>query len=587
MDVYFFSFAVMEKYRIMTFFAHYMFRNESTLPKKETRILMTSSDRIFLNTPIFKKVFIIPVLFLFQFSFALKPTIHDIDKRLKEVYESNFTQSMSVDNALEIATECYRDSKSIGYENGVRRSGLYASLLYTNKKDYENSIKISNEIEDLMGKTADHRNLSEYYKNRALNYSYLGLFNESYKDYQKAVKAAEKIDDSDIRYYMVSALYLDIAGYYEKIPKQAKDSVLHYMVKALQAGERIKKNGSFAKTGERNEWVINLNYFLGSYYLENDPAKMILARNYFTKAKELYENSTTKMMLANEITFLSHLCKFYYMDHNYNAAVKYGLASLELQKRQSVPAARKIAYENIAKAYLQMGEQKEYQNYIDRYIALNDSIGRAEKNKTSATIEKIISKKDKDSIKKNSRVLYINIAITILILMLILLIWERRNKKMHSDYLSIIEKIKNEKALSEKVPIRITNSFQIPDETSQRILLKLEKFEKNLGFLKKDLTLSYLSNQFRTNPKTLSVVIKDCRDKAYNNYINGLKINYIIQKLYEDRFYREFKIDYLAEECGYSSSKVFVIAFKRETGVTPSYYIANLKKDQGVVKFER
>lgn len=43
--------------------------------------------------------------------------------------------------------------------------------------------------------------------------------------------------------------------------------------------------------------------------------------------------------------------------------------------------------------------------------------------------------------------------------------------------------------------------------------------------------------------------------------------------------YREFKINYLAEECGFSSSKVFLAAFKKTTGVTPSYYITNLKKD--------
>jgi len=533
----------------------------------------------FLKTFLVKNILIF-FLFFFQFSWASKPTPQGIDKKLKEVYNANYSQKINADAAIKMMVQCYNDSKSISYENGIRKSGLYASLLYSNKKDYENSIKISNEIKDLMEKTTDYRSLAEYYKSRALNYSYLGLFRESYKEYRKAINAAQKISDNDIKYYMISVLNLDIASYHEKTQKPVQDSIEYYMVKALQAGEMIKTNGSLAKTGERNEWVINLNYSLGSYYLENDSVKMDLARIYFTKAKKLYENSTSKMMLANEITFLAHLCKFYYKNQNYNEAIKYGLRSLELQKKEPVPTAKKIVYENIAQSYLQIGKQKEYQDYIDKYIALNDSINDLEKVKASTTIENFISKKDQDNNKKNSFVFYTNVLITVIIVLIILFIWKQKNKKIHNNYLSLIERIKqDENKIPKPASIKNINSFNIPEETYQKILFKMEKFEKSLGFLKKDITLSYLSNQFKTNPKSLSLVIKMNKDKTFNNYINGLKISYITQKLYEDRLYREFKINYLSEECGYSSSKVFVTAFKKETGVTPSYYITNLKID--------
>lgn len=106
----------------------------------------------------------------------------------------------------------------------------------------------------------------------------------------------------------------------------------------------------------------------------------------------------------------------------------------------------------------------------------------------------------------------------------------------------------------------------------------MEKFENSKNFLKKDLTLTSLSNSFNTNPKYLSEVIKAHRLKSFNGYINSLRINYITNKLYEDHIYREYKISYLSEECGYSSSQVFVIAFKKENKVTPSFYISQLKK---------
>ncbi|AZA77307.1 AraC family transcriptional regulator [Chryseobacterium sp. G0186] len=67
-------------------------------------------------------------------------------------------------------------------------------------------------------------------------------------------------------------------------------------------------------------------------------------------------------------------------------------------------------------------------------------------------------------------------------------------------------------------------------------------------------------------------------NKSFNNYLNGLRINYITAKLYDTPIFREYKISYLAETCGFSSREVFAVIFKKETGVSPSYFINQLKK---------
>ncbi|UHO40750.1 helix-turn-helix transcriptional regulator [Chryseobacterium capnotolerans] len=86
-----------------------------------------------------------------------------------------------------------------------------------------------------------------------------------------------------------------------------------------------------------------------------------------------------------------------------------------------------------------------------------------------------------------------------------------------------------------------------------------------------------MANHLNTNPKYLSEVIKGYRNHNFTSYINELRINYIIRKLYENPIYREYKITYLAEECGYTTPRVFVNAFKKETGFTPSYFVEQLK----------
>lgn len=120
-------------------------------------------------------------------------------------------------------------------------------------------------------------------------------------------------------------------------------------------------------------------------------------------------------------------------------------------------------------------------------------------------------------------------------------------------------------------------SVTISEETSNAILKKIIKFENSEKFLRKDINLTWLSSHLNTNTKYLSEVIKIHRDKNFNSYINGLRISYITKKLYEDSVYREYKISYLSEECGYASPQVFVIAFKKETDVTPSCFIERLK----------
>ena len=101
-------------------------------------------------------------------------------------------------------------------------------------------------------------------------------------------------------------------------------------------------------------------------------------------------------------------------------------------------------------------------------------------------------------------------------------------------------------------------------------------------FLKPEISLTWLSNYLDTNPKYLSQIIRDYKNNNFNGYINTLRIDYITKKLHKTSSYREYKISYLAKECGFSSVQVFVIAFKKETGITPSYFIDHLKKNKEI-----
>ncbi|OMP13926.1 hypothetical protein COLO4_00608, partial [Corchorus olitorius] len=171
---------------------------------------------------------------------------------------------------------------------------------------------------------------------------------------------------------------------------------------------------------------------------------------------------------------------------------------------------------------------------------------------------------------------------------------EKKNKALRRKYEQMMVNLKNGAvALPEEVQEEsnendteteseqeLTSKNTISADTVARILKKLATFEKSEKYLKKDLTISSLAGQLNTNTKYLSEVIKNNTSQNFNHYINNLRINYIVHKLYNEPKYREYKISYLAEECGFASSQVFVIAFKKINGLTPSYFIQSLKEDK-------
>uniref|UniRef100_UPI0021BAAFB5 helix-turn-helix domain-containing protein n=1 Tax=Streptococcus mitis TaxID=28037 RepID=UPI0021BAAFB5 len=79
----------------------------------------------------------------------------------------------------------------------------------------------------------------------------------------------------------------------------------------------------------------------------------------------------------------------------------------------------------------------------------------------------------------------------------------------------------------------------------------LKRFENSKRFNNKDISLSVLAGQFDTNTKYLSEVINSHYNMNFNTYINRLRINYIVEKLKTDPNFMNYKISYLAENCGF------------------------------------
>lgn len=78
---------------------------------------------------------------------------------------------------------------------------------------------------------------------------------------------------------------------------------------------------------------------------------------------------------------------------------------------------------------------------------------------------------------------------------------------------------------------KINSKIDISKAKKKSILEQLEAFEKEKKYLDKNLSLDAIAAAFETNSKYLSQIIKQERKKKFPQYINDLRINWLIESL--------------------------------------------------------
>ncbi|CAM3551927.1 AraC family transcriptional regulator [Elizabethkingia occulta] len=121
-------------------------------------------------------------------------------------------------------------------------------------------------------------------------------------------------------------------------------------------------------------------------------------------------------------------------------------------------------------------------------------------------------------------------------------------------------------------------STLISEAKESELLEKLNQFETGTDFMAKNFTLSNLASILDTNTKYVHYLLKAHRNKNFNDYINGLKIKYIVHCLCKEPKFQNYKISYLADIGGFSSQSRFAYIFKKEVGLSPSEFIRTLKR---------
>lgn len=492
-----------------------------------------------------------------------------------KLYNKTYLETARKDfkKAVYIADSLYKISETPTLR---AKSLMLSANLYRDARDLKKALLYAEKAETIIENTDDLNWRARISLFLAGQYRGVQLYSQSKKYAQKTLETGKMIKDTLIA-HKIQGLILQEMAYYEMDQKKFKRSNLYIQQSQLHFNNVIKEKDFFTAD---NEQMLGSNY----YNLKNIKASLYHYNKALNLVKDIPENEVTGYIyigLANNYIEKKDLSK---AKQYLELAKKLSEKAENLELKKEVYSAEKQYYlqtENIEK--LKVVDQKK--DTIDKKI---ESKTRQFIDESYTNLDnKIVSAEQKSS-QKNYLIF---IAGFLVILILVLYIRSKIQQRKKIEKFKEILRRSNEKSKPavplivkevkiEEIPIE-NNEVQVlmTSETEEKLLARLNKFEKSTLFNNKNISLPFLAGRFETNTKYLSYIINTHKEKDFNNYINELRINYIIEKLRNDPQYRNYKMASLADEVGISSHSKFSKVFKKVTSLSPSLFIKYLQEE--------
>lgn len=245
-----------------------------------------------------------------------------------------------------------------------------------------------------------------------------------------------------------------------------------------------------------------------------------------------------------------------------------------------------MAYNIMTQCYSEKNDNKNAYLYAQKSLELIQSIGGI-KNKSlnflhnyDLNLIKVESNKIIAS-KNYFKIFLFGILIILASVVYSFYYYYKVQKEKYYRFLKIIQNLKESKA-STNNNLKIDKTEVQPkqiidDELIEKIALGLKKIEQKETFLDPNFRLAFVAKKLNTNTAYLSQYFNQIMQKTFSDYTQELRIQYVLQKLIDAPYFRKYTLQAIAEEVGYKDANTFVRVFKKQTGLSPNYYIEKLE----------
>ncbi len=493
------------------------------------------------------------------------------------LYTKTYLETSQTDfpTALHIADSLYTISKTPLLE---AQSLMLTASLYQQVGETTKAIEYGLKAENIIKSTNHLDWKTRIYGFLATQYRIAQLLTPAREYIEKAMNIAEKISDPQLA-NAAKGLIMQEKAYYKMEQKQYKEAIT-YIQRSKKYLEDTKQIQFFAIM--ENEQLLGLvNYLLGDE--ENA-----------LKHYEIALNLTTNIP-KNHITALIHngFANIYLNRNDLSKAAKHLNMAQGIADLSHYLHLKKEVNETAYRYYSSINDISKIRAIKKAQDSIITTIYRQSADFLNSSYTTLGREKDDMFQKSKDKLIFIFIGILIVLPMTRYFFLSPSNQKLSSPHIQqaktddVINKdntqaIPNERNLSSSDKDPESESCSSPlmlEQTLNKILNRLEEFENKQLYIKRDVSLSYLATYCDTNAKYLSVVINSYKKKDFFNYINELRINYIIEKLTNNSYYRRLKVAALAREAGFSSQSKFALNFKKVTSVSPSEFIKSLMEE--------
>ena len=519
-----------------------------------------------------KRIIFLFVLLLSVFSYS-----QDIEAYNKIYYKTYVETSQTDFNA---ATKVADSLFSVAETPLLKtRSLMLSASLYKQSGDVKKSIEYALRSGEIIQETDNYNWQSKVYGFLATEYRRLKLYDNSKRYMEKAFEVSKKIKEPKAA-NNVKGLMKQEKAYYEIEQKNYKKAIAD-INEAQKYFELAEANLDFFTAN--NQQLLGLSNF---------------KLNDFNKALRHYNSalSFSKDDLEGFLAGIIYngLTQVYLEQNDLKNAKKYLTLAEQISKKTPYLELKKETNTTSQKYYAATDDLK---NLVDVNKKQDSVVEKINTHSTAFINHSFTSMEKENKImedKSSEKTLILWVAVLfIIIISIYFLIYRRKNRKSLENFREIIKNIelkaKRESELELERENTRTHNFQdgkavsslgMTPETEQKILLKLKEFEASELFRENTVSLSTLATYCEANSKYISYVINSYKKQDFNNYINELRINYIVKKLMEFPLYRKYKIAVLAEEAGFSSQNKFATVFKKVTTISPSVFIKYLQETE-------
>ena len=152
------------------------------------------------------------------------------------------------------------------------------------------------------------------------------------------------------------------------------------------------------------------------------------------------------------------------------------------------------------------------------------------------------------------------------------------NKIHMQRFDALIQKNSSDPRSETKANGKRKKKVKLPEKFIREILNKLERFEKEKGYLHQNLSVSSLAKNLNINTNYLSNIVNTYKKQNFPQYVNDLRIDYSVHQLKISKTLKKYTIKALAEEFGFNTQECFRCAFEEKTGICPSYFLEQFEK---------